>query len=124
MVIPAALAAKTQRLRADSIELRVESKRMLRSLARSFVPITMPSNSIQSAISGAFKIPLGVSIIAQIFVFFKPSYLDISTPNSKICAAILTFGNKITSGVAFAIAAISAKPHGVSKEFMRTIFVR
>ena len=123
-MIPAAFAASILRPSAVNMGPRVESRRTLRSLARSFVPITMPSNSGQSAISTAFKIPLGVSSIAQIFVFFKLSYLDISKRSSKTFFAVSTFGSRTTSGGVPATAPMSEKPHVVSREFIRTIFVR
>ena len=122
--MPALFAAKTHKERLVIKGPLFETNRVLSSFCKSFVPITNPSTLLEARlISEAFKIPSGVSIIAQILVLKAAT-----EPIESKCSITLrisffesTLGTKIASQFESATIFKSSSHQSVLRPFIRTI---
>ena len=92
--------------------------RQIRSLARSLVPITKPAMRGAAAMRAAFRMPSGVSIIAQIVVSAVSGRASSRMASASISAASSHLGQKDRLGGRWrAIASRSSAPQSVPNPF-------
>ena len=76
------------------------------------------------AISPAFRIAIGVSIIAQSFMASPAPACRIAADARSMSSPLAGFGSRIASGPAATAARRSSAPHGVSRPLMRMTISR
>ena len=88
------------------------------------MPITSTATRGCAQIARASRIAVGVSIIAQIIISFGAPAASSAADTASSSATLDTFG--ITTAVthAFAAAAMSSLPHGVSRALQRMVSSR